>query len=193
MRSALTRHVIDVRVCVNSCACVTPACEVTVRAPSRSRPLLIRGFVAAGFAGLLAWPVVLPPEPPCDSEQRQTYRTTADGLPLSALGFRLEHFTIGAERFGARCFQRPFARLWSLGPISPISPISPIRPIGSIWSIWSIGHWYPAGDVGEGLRRTVWASLRVVNLVAIQAETSGPQLHGSSVHGGSTEQDPPHG
>ena len=106
MRSALTRHVMDVRVCANRCASVTPACEVTVRPPSRSRPLLIGWFRRRGLAGFVAWPVVVPPDPSGDPEERQTYGTAPDGPPFSAaLVFGVEHFTIGAERFRARRFR----------------------------------------------------------------------------------------
>jgi hypothetical protein len=158
MRSALTRHVMEVGICASRCASVTLVGEVTVRPPSRSGPLLIGWFVASGLAGFVAWPVIVPPDPSSDPKERQTYGTAPDGPPFSAaLLFGAEHFAIGAEGFRAGRFGRWYTRLRSIG---------------------SIRNWYPAGDERKSLRRTVRASLRVVNFVAIEAEAGGLQLHG---------------
>jgi hypothetical protein len=123
----------------------------------RSRPLLIGCFVAGGLAGVVRWPVMVAPDPSGDPEERQTYGTAPDGPPFSAaLLFGAEHFAIGAEGFRARRVDRWCTCLWSIG---------------------SIRNGYPAGDEHEGLRRTLRASLRIVDLVAIQAEAGRPQLH----------------
>src|SRR4030095_1821993 len=181
------RHEIDLDVCANRCAAVTLACVVTMnpRQPSWQRPR--RCFVVCALVRFAVRAAILPPEPSGDAKERQTDGATPDGPPLSAAtGVRKKHFAIRTKRF----------RAWHFGRSRPF-----------LWSIGSIRNWYPAGDEREGLGRTRRALLRVVNLVAVQAEAGGPQLHGCKCtkesgsgardpglgrynSGGSEEQDP---
>ena len=110
--------------------------------------MLVRRPLVAGLIGLVAKPVIVPPDPSGDPEQCDADGAAADGPPLAAaILIGAEYFPVRAERFRARRVLRP-----------------------RVLRLWSIGNGYPAGDERESLRCALGTLLRIVNLVAIQTK-----------------------